>query len=486
MNNCNSSCWWRCGIPSLEHISIEVQNEIFSKPMWFLEQDCDDNCYCSTNDNLGDSCNDGDIKYGECMHYTSWSTTEYHTCEDQKPPLTTCGDGCCDTYDGKKTCCNGKCVLSTKCCGDKILALDEECCDGKIIKTKCDRFIVNNEEFSTQADANCAGPCGEQRCGCDTDSGQICCEDNCVDEEQCCNGILLKDGFVCCNKKPCNMATHSCLSNGTCCRTDKIIQKNDGTKQCCSNREISCGGKCCVREDCKNTPQGPTCFTCPTKSGKKGTYQWDPQCNNAFCEYPGLIRCGCNAVYCNTKAGEKCFAAPELDTGVVCCGKGYKWYDGQCCSEHRAGKDGNGQPRCCKQGEKMCGDGKCRRVCKNCLDKGGSGIESCDPGETCCPGGGCYQQRGSKCCFAGTPLAHICPDNTFCCGSANCCEDDEVCCGNITNIANLKCLKRNEYVCCAFMACLITGPGHNPCCGRNCCTDRQICRNGICVDIPGA
>jgi hypothetical protein len=36
------------------------------------------------------------------------------------------------------------------------------------------------------------------------------------------------------------------------------------------------------------------------------------------------------------------------------------------------------------------------------------------------------------------------------------------------------------------MACLITGPDHNPCCGRNCCTHGQICRNGICIDIPGA
>ena len=430
MNNCNSSCWWRCGIPSLEHISIEVQNEIFSKPMWFLEQDCDDNCYCSTNDNLGDSCNDGDIKYGECLHYTSWSTTEYHTCEDQKPPLTTCGNSCCDTTNGIKTCCNGQCVLSTACCGGKVLGLDEECCGDKIVK-KCTRFLLSNDtniEILNQT-SNCSAlkSCGDKPCGCA--EGETCCANKCVQKDKCCGGFTLSRNDKCCG----DAFSYDPAKQG-CCNGNLWDQ---ATHQCCDGKKV-----CPKTHECISKGAGIICCPPGLVSG-----------NLEDCCSPGTKKCGgtCCKLYQDCIGG---------DGKEKCCNKGERLTNSNaCCSSNRIDKDN----KCCPTGKKLCLDRVCRDRCFKC------GTTWCEDEERCC-GNICYKPGDKKCCGRNGPFETVCDKKDSCCGG-NCCKPTEDCCYG-------ECFDPFSKKCCGTGGLCFD---HQKCCGKKCCDANQICIRGVCV-----
>lgn len=492
-NKCSSKCWWRCGIPSLEHIDPSVQQQLFSKPFWFLEQDCDSECYCTTDDNLNEDCEIGQIKYGNCLDYTQWNTTSYHEpCKDLSPPQTECGDGCCDTYNGSKICCNNQCVLSDKCCGNKVLGLDEECCDDKIVK-KCRRFETGNSENNTILNNKpCTGgdPCGDKKCGCD--DGQTCCEDKegikeCVDKEMCCGGELVPEGRICCGGKICgpnNNDDYRCV-NDKCCRINKAGFKiKDGIRSefCCEGSLIACGDDCCKRELCVDG----TCLSC----GPEEYRQLPPICKpfTYLCLEKGHTLCGCD----QCPPTGTCYTVPPSKgaiLGKICCAKGKR--PGQnneevewtCCSPMRAAPRPGGIPRCCPQGTKGCSDGECRQRCQEC----GTTIppivrpQSCETYQRCCAGSSCYDPKEQKCCFGGSGLSHICPIGKFCCGKGACCGAGEVCCGPGDDIPGLKCLNITEFKCCVpFGPC----PIKTTCCGPNCCQRTQRCINGQCIG-PG-
>lgn len=482
-NNCNSKCWWRCGIPSLEHIDPSVQQQLFSKPFWFLEQDCDSECYCTTDDNLNEDCEIGQIKYGNCLDYTQWNTTSYHEpCKDLSPPQTECGDGCCDTYNGSKICCNNQCVLSDKCCGNKVLGLDEECCDDKIVK-KCRRFETGNSENNTILNNKpCTGgdPCGDKKCGCD--DGQTCCEDKegikeCVDKEMCCGGQLVPEGRICCGGKICganNNDDYECI-NDKCCRFDKVAA---GGTVCCEGGKKPCGGRCCSPNKCFNE----TCLDCDVSR----SYVLPPACGGArVCLKKAHTVCGC--YQCSPNETCHKLATPG---GGLCCPKGQiPGSDGDnrvwtCCSPMRAAPAiGETPPKCCPIGTRGCSDGKCRQRCQECGAAKGPGItvESCETNERCCAGASCYNPKEQKCCFGRSGLSHICPIGKFCCGGGACCGAGEVCCGPGNDISGLKCLDVTEFKCCVpFGPC----PINTTCCGPNCCTRTQRCINGQCFG-PG-
>lgn len=504
-NKCNSKCWWRCGIPSLEHIDPSIQQQLFSKSFWFLEQDCDSECYCSTSDNLNEDCEIGQIKYGNCLNYTEWNTTSYHDrCKNLSPPQQACGTGCCDTTNGTKICCDGSCVLSEKCCGGKVLGLDEECCDDKVVK-KCKRFQNpdgGDSSIQNAQDPQCGKPpCGDQRCGCDDE--QECCENTCVEAGKCCGGILNDEDRVCCNNKLCPKGDYQCVNNDKgikiCCRSDKVT----GQGTCCTGGKIPCGNgfedECCNRKNCIENK----CNDCPDGETR---VQFPAECKppRGKCIPKGHVPCGCEH---SCKINEKCFVAnkpgpggqpgPNID---LCCGphEGYakSWIGGQwgCCNMNRIG----GYPDttnnniktayCCPQGTKACSDSICRKRCYTCGGGGLASTQECEDDESCCPGGGCYKRnRGKKCCFGRSGLAHICEGGQTCCGSSECCKRGEVCCGG-DGIENLQCMPIKEFKCCVpFGPC----PIDTSCCGPNCCQRTERCIDGQCfgpgdIPLPGA
>lgn len=245
-NNCNSKCWWRCGIPSLEHIDLNIQQQLFSKVFWFLEQDCDNNeCYCSTNDNLNEDCEMGQIKYGNCLNYNDWTTSSYHeSCSDLSPPQTECGEDCCDTLSGSKVCCDNQCVTPDLCCGNKVFdPINEECCDDTIVN-KCRRFV------SKPVTKPCFGnPCGIEkgaRCGCP--DNKVCCNGECVSADKCCGDVVIVDDRKCCKKN--NFETlcepgYECTiedPDNICCKPEYIVNN-----LCCLPPKKKCGQQCCNR-----------------------------------------------------------------------------------------------------------------------------------------------------------------------------------------------------------------------------------------------
>jgi len=482
-NKCNSKCWWRCGIPSLEHIDPSVQQQLFSKPFWFLEQDCDSECYCSTSDNLNEDCEIGQIKYGNCLNYTEWNTTSYHEpCKDLSPPQEECGTGCCDTTNGTKICCNGSCVLSDKCCGGKVLGLDEECCDDKVVK-KCKRFQnPDGGDSSIQNAPECQKPaCGNKPCGCDDE--QECCENTCVEAGKCCGGILNDEDRVCCNNKLCPKGDYECVNNDKgikiCCRRDKVT----GQGTCCTGGKIPCGDgfedECCNRKNCIENK----CNDCP--DGERRV-QFPDECKlpRGKCIPKGHVPCGCKH---SCKINEKCFVANEPGPGNqpgpninLCCpqSQGYARLGNEwgCCNMNRIGaKTIPGSTVryafCCPAGTRACSSGACQKRCFSC------GNEECKDNESCCPGGGCYERNSdTNCCFPNTPLAHLCKNGQQCCGKSNCCNRGQICCGTITDISQNSCIDADTMKCCEPFggAC----KREERCCGSQCCKNNEQCING--------
>lgn len=158
-----------------------------------------------------------------------------------------CGESCCPNAD---TCCDGAC-----CAGSCIReeAEPEICCpsDGN--------FVCNGNECCTDAqnccstDGCCSGQCDSTGHCCAAETGFLCAEACCPNENTCCGAGT--EFEYCCPPGQCNAITGACCATGnfpcgeTCC--------DAATEQCCPDLGVCVsteqGVGCCSNDDCTST-----------------------------------------------------------------------------------------------------------------------------------------------------------------------------------------------------------------------------------------
>ncbi|MBO7332171.1 MAG: hypothetical protein J6U64_00720, partial [Alphaproteobacteria bacterium] len=382
------------------------------------------------------------------------------------------------TYNGCPVCVlsctnDDNCRFGEKCCGDKCIPEDWDCClEEKVyshatgiidkVYTACDGvcYLASNTPPSGSTFYSKYECCPRGRNVCDTTTFGIqqCCETGagCDDEvKQCCeadeNGIyppvLTEEDIMNCMEI--KKEDGVCQYKGYKCSDDQIC---DGGECTCKDDMTDCGGKCC--DACNETGDG----CCEKKV-----------CGESCCEVCNEDNTGCcEKTVCGDKCCDICNAeGTDCCTevcGEACCPAGEVCMTGTdyCCPVKRACES-----ECCPE-DQVCGENGCE----------------CDPALEACTGGQVRDETTCECkCPDGQELCGVdCYDvcvggqimNPIC--ECECPEDKPDLCKNECHEACPDGLTRDETTC----ECKC--PDGQELCGDDCydvCDGGQV-RNASC------
>ena len=450
-------------------------------------------CDAACLPNLSNACVDGECVCGNEPECSGGDTC----CRGEGGGATRCIDT--DTDPLHCGACNAACLIPLNPC------LSVECQDGQCVEvgaadgTPCE--LEGDPGVCCAAGSSVTCVVGTECCSnAQCDSGEACCEGQCIDVEDDPNNCGGCDVICLTPTNPC--LTNECieggcvdgtLSDGTECEAFEqtgVCCGGGGTStcvfgaECCTNAQCGTGQSCCEGQCVNTTTNFDRCGSCTNIC---------PEGRATAC-VGGACVCGANPVCAQNEfcCPDGCF---DLDTSFTHCGT--------CtfaCPTTRADNCTDGQCHCgagplCAEGETCCNSqcvntssdtdncGECGRICDPplnscntvlCLE--GTCNNFADPDGTDCA----ESQGEGICCFDGSAA--------ICLAGAQCCSDDgcdvtEACCDN-------QCIDPNtDFDHCGICTNACVQGKADACSNGQCvcgsefeCSESETCCNSQCVD----
>lgn len=451
----------------------------------------------------GDTCYD----YGceDCIN-----SYVYNNCDSRPDGKTLCCAGSCrDPYEDRCMACKNN-VWTPKCPPDNNPTL-KGCCNGTCFDTECSMC----DNGTTVVSKNEAG----KTC-CVTKSGSNIY----TETSNCCNGILLGSGEICCNNtivdsqggnyeccgnQPINTFISGCCYNTEfnkethfCCN-DNIYSYAHWKNGCCNGQPIDEYQGCCDGQPyyskcykCDNNEIIPIfddgCFECNRLFGPESICGRNEQCCSIW------EKDGDALGTCYDKSAKTCYECDE-QTGVVkptcddpnqpdCCYNPVT--TGYVCWNSKADlcqicDNGEIKDKCAGNSRWPGGKSSCCKDTGECFNQD---CETCSPPTNKCatPGGGNYSNVSGNlgtqagwlggCCYnpnTGTAQCYNISCETCSGGIVRPSPNCKFCCNGYC--CNTECcqLDSGEYKCC---------PDNTICIGGKCCPKDQVCNSGCCPD----